>query len=76
MTTDRYHELMNGESQLTPEEIVEGYHFCREFDGLVVGPNDSEMEFCQCEGVPNREANAARAKTANDKAWAEMPSRI
>lgn len=33
---------------LTEEEIKEGWHFCREFDGLLVNSNDLEGEgqFC------------------------------
>ena len=44
MTTGRYNELLNNlELSLTMDEIKEGWHFCNEFDGLLVkgDPNES-----------------------------------
>jgi hypothetical protein len=39
MTLDRYRELMQPDGPpLTAEEIDAGWHFCLEFDGLLVGP--------------------------------------
>ena len=47
---DRYDALMRDESvKLTDAEIAAGWHFCYEFDGLLVGPGMSETEFCTCE---------------------------
>jgi len=46
MTEERYKELSDDlESVLTEEELKEGWHFCYEFDGLLVkgDPND---EYC------------------------------
>lgn len=43
MTNERYNELMNNVLlSLTPEEIALGWHFCNEFDGLLVlgDPNE------------------------------------
>lgn len=34
--------------QLTEAEIAEGWHFCAEWDGLLVGPEMPEMESCLC----------------------------
>ena len=34
--------------RLTQEEIAEGWHWCYEFDGLLVGPGMREMESCTC----------------------------
>lgn len=49
MTKNRYAELMvDDHLDLTTEEIKEGWHFCVEFDGLLVGPGSSELEFCRC----------------------------
>lgn len=48
MTTERYTFLMEDEHPLTAEEMLEGWHFCCEFDGLLVGPGMTELEFCQC----------------------------
>lgn len=48
MSSERWHELMWEQSELTTEEIVQGWHFCWEFDGLLVGPDMTEQEFCTC----------------------------
>jgi hypothetical protein len=49
MEDDRYYQLMrNDDVELTAEEIGEGWHFCWEWDGLLVGPGMGEMECCQC----------------------------
>lgn len=49
MTEERWIELNeNQSSQLTEEEIAEGWHFCLEWDGLLVGPGMQEMECCNC----------------------------
>jgi hypothetical protein len=33
---------------LTAEEISQGWHFCPEFDFLLVGPRQPEQDFCDC----------------------------
>jgi hypothetical protein len=34
---------------LSPKEIEEGWHFCVEWDGLLIGPGmEAEMESCCC----------------------------
>lgn len=55
MTRERYKELMDDamsqndvDSNLTQEEMKQGYHFCYEWDGLLVGPDDDEMTVCSC----------------------------
>ncbi len=49
MTDERWRELMNDESKkLTPEELAEGWHFCWDWDGLLVGPGMDELEMCHC----------------------------
>lgn len=50
MTPDRYRQLMdNPEETLTKEEWDSGWHFCNEFDGLVVGPGEAEALVCSCD---------------------------
>lgn len=54
MTPERYSQLMNAamvgeELNLTPGEVAKGWHWCWEWDGLLVGPNMGEMQFCQCQ---------------------------
>lgn len=34
---------------LSDEEIAEGWHWCPEWDGLLVGPGMPEMESCVCQ---------------------------
>jgi hypothetical protein len=49
MTDKRYHELMRDDSlPITKQEMDQGWHFCYEWDGLLVGPGMSEQDFCSC----------------------------
>lgn len=56
MTDQRYKDLMwepFGREQkpmpkLAPEEIALGWHYCFEFDGLLIGPGWSELDCCHC----------------------------
>jgi hypothetical protein len=49
MTKERWIQLnKNPELQLTEEEIEEGWHFCYNWDGLLVGPEMEEMDCCTC----------------------------
>jgi len=49
MPWDRWSALMaDDDKELTAEEIKEGYHFCYDWDGLLVGPDMKEMETCRC----------------------------
>jgi len=47
MTEERYNALMGDlELELTDDERREGWHWCWEFDGLLVGPGMGEQQFC------------------------------
>ena len=54
MTTERYNQLMNiqnlqEEPEMTDDEKKQGWHYCWEFDGLLVGPEmKSEWQCCTC----------------------------
>ena len=49
MNDGRWRELMASDDlNLTPYEIREGWHFCYEFDGLLVGPGMFELKACKC----------------------------
>lgn len=49
LTTKRYHELESDYSlKLTREEAAEGWHFCDDWDGLLVHPTMQEAESCHC----------------------------
>ena len=54
MTPERRKELDSSpDACLTDEELAEGYHFCCEWDYLMVGPNDGEADCCCCYGGKN-----------------------
>jgi hypothetical protein len=50
MTPERYDQLMNQwpSVKLTLGELKLGWHFCPEWDGLLIGPNMEEMKACSC----------------------------
>lgn len=50
MTTQRYDALNHPASvlELTEQEISEGWHFCYDFDGLLIGPGMGELNSCGC----------------------------
>jgi hypothetical protein len=49
MTSERWTALSKSEHlNLTEEEIKYGWHFCHEWDGLLVGPGMKEAEACLC----------------------------
>ena len=48
MTNERWRYLMKSEEPLTKAELNEGFHWCGEFDGLLVGPGMSELLCCTC----------------------------
>ncbi len=47
ISEERYQRLMSGES-LTPEEMADGWHFCCEWDGLLIHPSWREARVCTC----------------------------
>jgi hypothetical protein len=50
MTDERYSQLMgNLDLSVTPEEFDEGYHFCMDWDGLLICPSDLEWCACTCD---------------------------
>ena len=56
MNIKRWKLLMddNG-TELTDDEIAVGWHFCNDFDGLLVGPGMGEYQICECKGKPKAE---------------------
>lgn len=49
MDDNRYTLLMRDEhSHLSTEEIESGWHFCSEWDGLLIGPEMREFDYCSC----------------------------
>ncbi len=49
MTRTRWIRLMDDDdAQLTEREVAAGWHWCAEWDGLLVGPGMGELECCRC----------------------------
>lgn len=49
MTPERHRELEgNLQLRLTPEEVAEGWHFCVEWDGMLIHKDWPEAECCTC----------------------------
>jgi len=49
MTDERWNLLMENDSEkLAPDEISQGWHFCCDWDGLLIGPGMGELESCGC----------------------------
>ena len=48
MTPQRATALERGQAELTTEEKAEGWHFCNEWDGMLVHPDSPEAEACDC----------------------------
>ena len=48
MTPLRYFEVNSGKESLTPNEIHTGWHFCPEWDYMLIGPGMREASACSC----------------------------
>jgi hypothetical protein len=48
MNRERYIELERTGQGLTEEEWEQGWHWCNEWDGMLVGPNTDEALVCSC----------------------------
>jgi len=48
MDIQRIQDLETTDTKLTEEEVKKGYHFCPDWDGMIVGPNDPEWAMCLC----------------------------
>lgn len=48
MDKQRYSDIVNERSELTDEEIKQGWHFCPEWDYMLVGPGMTERKYCEC----------------------------
>lgn len=48
MTPERIAELERDGKGLTPAEIAAGWHFCWDWDQMLVGPATPEWSGCQC----------------------------
>jgi len=58
MDKERYHKVDLAGAGLTADELAEGWHFCYDWDELLVGPPMPEYDGCGCsrnkaKGSPN-----------------------
>jgi hypothetical protein len=52
MTDQRYNELMSEKDvEITDKEFNDGWHFCIDWDGQLIGPGMHSMQFCRCKGI-------------------------
>ena len=49
MDDERFLELDRSGNGLTEEEWEQGYHWCYEWDGMLVGPGQPEALVCSCD---------------------------
>lgn len=48
MSKERWRSLVSSDGNLTPEELKQGWHFCPEWDGLLIHPDMPESRACTC----------------------------
>lgn len=48
MTPERYNELNRTGAAPTREEVNAGWHYCTEWDFLLIGPDMKESLVCTC----------------------------
>jgi len=48
MSHHRYFALSHEDAELTPAEFAAGWHFCWEWDGLLIHPSHPEAACCTC----------------------------
>lgn len=52
MTPERWEKLNREGKGLTLEEYKQGWHYCVEWDLMLVGPGMCELEACHCSDPP------------------------
>jgi len=60
MNDDRWKTLMNSDQHLSKAEYLQGWHWCWNWDGLLVGPGMPELRACQCD---TPEINKAKSRS-------------
>ena len=48
---ERYRHLERTGDALTSEEFREGWHYCLEWDGMLIHPDWPESDCCPCERI-------------------------
>ena len=74
MTDDRWRELMNDPNgRISPEELAEGWHWCPDWDDLLVGPGTAmELTCCMCEGIGGGIKEAAQWRMNVDSGFYDL----
>lgn len=81
MTDERWLQLViSNTEQLTQEELDEGWHFCCDWDGLLVGPGMGERRACSCRQWKEMEDRIGDAMYdslfVNDPSESEIPDGV
>jgi len=58
MNSRRYQEIEIEGKQLLPSEFRRGWHYCENWDDMLVGPTMTEWESCHCDLPYKRKALA------------------
>lgn len=70
MNRERWNLLMTTDSEkLSDDEISQGWHFCDDWDGLLIGPGMGEMEACECRNWSREVAKQADELLAVSEAF-------
>ena len=48
MDRERYIRIQNGTEDLTPEEVEDGWHFCPDWDDMLIHVDDDKFQCCPC----------------------------
>lgn len=48
MSKRRYYDIERGAAELSQTEILDGWHFCDDWDGMLIHPKSPEGEACTC----------------------------
>ena len=63
MKNTRYIEVMKNGAKLTAAEVKEGWHFCPDWDFLLIHPDTQEAECCNCKLLKETKANEIHVNT-------------
>ena len=78
MEYDRYKDLQwgTGHAQLTEDEMKMGWHWCLEWDDMLIHPAMSEYAHCRCSGYPENFVKAAIEREAAMKRISDLDYEI
>jgi len=62
MNNSRYKEIEIEGKQLLPSELRQGWHYCENWNDMLVGPSMPEWESCYCDIQYKRDVNSPRGQ--------------